>query len=149
MRWLVNDEVIEVGGMGNKVLTRDTGYGFDDTFISLLRFSRGALGKCLSTYGPRRTKFHSLNVYGTSKTFVNDIPHGKLFTGDQPEDETAILTPYPGMKKGDLIPEFVDAIRAGKEPNVNAKDVFRVMDICFAAIEAAQSGRNIEVSYQI
>ena len=30
-----------------------------------------------------------------------------------------------GMKKGDLIPEFVQAIRDGTEPNVGARDVFR------------------------
>ena len=40
--------------------------------MTLLRFSSGALGKCLTTLGPRRTKFHSLNIYGTKKTFIND-----------------------------------------------------------------------------
>lgn len=149
MRWLLEDEVVEVGGMGNKVLTRDTSYKFDDTFISLLRFSRGSLGKCLTTLGPQRTKFHALNVYGTKRTFVNDIPNGKSFTGDQPEDESVVKTPYPGMKKGDLIPDFIEAVRAGREPNVSARDVFRVMDICFAAAEAASSGHNVKVTYQL
>lgn len=149
MRWLIGQEVVEICGMGNKVLTRDSNYGFDDTFINLLRFDGGAIGKCLTTLGPRRTKFHSLNVYGSKKTFANDLPNAKLFDGDALENESVVETPYPGMKKGDLIPEFVQAIRAGTEPNVGARDVFRVMDICFAAWEASQSGRTIKVSYQI
>ena len=149
MRWLLEDEIVEVGGMGNKVLTRNTSYKFDDTFFSLLRFSNGALGKCLTTLGPQRTKFHALNVYGTKKTFINDLPHGKAFTGDQTADESPVTTPYPGMEKGDLIPDFIEAIRADREPNVSARDVFRLMDICFSAAEAAETGRNINVTYQL
>lgn len=149
MRWLLGQEVTEVSGMGTNILTRDSNYRFDDSFISLLRFDSGAIGKCLTTLGPQRTKFHSLNVYGTRKTFVNDIPNAKLFDGDGPENEHVVETPYPGMKKGDLIPEFVQAIRKDTEPNVGARDVFRVMDICFAAWEAIQSGQTQKVSYQI
>jgi predicted dehydrogenase len=149
MRWLIEDEIEEVAAMGNKVLTRDTAYKFDDTFFTLLRFSRGAMGKGLTTLGPQRTKFHALNVYGTKLTFINDMPTAKLFDGDEPVNESPIETAYPGMKKGDLIPEFIDAIRTGHEPNVSARDVFRIMDVCFAAREAAENRKTVTVSYQI
>jgi UDP-N-acetyl-2-amino-2-deoxyglucuronate dehydrogenase len=149
MRWLVGQEVVEVCGMGNKIFTRDSDYRFDDTFVNLLRFDGGTIGKSMSTFGPRRTKFHSLNVYGTKKTFVNDIPNARIFDGDQPENEHPVTTPYPGMEKGDLIPEFIAAVRQGREPNIGAKDVFRVMDICFSAWESVQSGRTVKVSYSI
>lgn len=149
MRWLLGQEVTEVCGMGNKVLTRDSDYRFDDTFVNVFRFSGGTLGKCMSTYGPQRTKFHSLNVFGSKRTFMNDIPNAKLFDGDQPENEQVVTTPYPGMKKGDLLPEFIEAIRAGHEPNVGSRDVFRVMDICFAASEAAATGRTVTVKFLI
>lgn len=149
MRWIVGQEVEEVCGMGNKVLTAGSNYRYEDTFINILRFEGGALGKCLTTYGPRRTKFHSLNVYGTKRTFVNDMPEGKLFDGDRPEDERAVTTPYPGMEKGDMIPDFIAAIREGREPEVGARDVFRVMDVCFAAWESVRSGRTVKVDYLI
>ncbi|MDA1131667.1 MAG: Gfo/Idh/MocA family oxidoreductase [Proteobacteria bacterium] len=149
MRWVLDQEVVEVGCMGNNVLTRDSKYKYDDTFLTMMRFSGGAIGKCLTTLGPRRTKFHALDVYGTKRTFLNDMPHAKLFDGDQPEDQSVMDTPYPGMEKGDLIPEFVDAIRQDREPGVGARDVFRVMDICFAAYEAAQAKRTVPVSYLI
>lgn len=149
MRWLLDREVVEVCGMGNKVLTRNSAYRFDDTFINVLRFEGGALGKCLTTFGPQRTKFHSLSVYGTRKTFVNDISDAKLFDGDAPENEHVVATPYPGMEKGDLIPDFIGAIREDREPSVGARDVFRVMDICIAARESAETGHTVKVSYQI
>ncbi len=154
MRWVMNEEIDEVSCMGSNVLTRRSGYRYDDTFVALLRFSGGALGKCLTTFGPRRTKFHSLNVYGTKKTFVNDMPDAKLFSGDRPADEEMLSNEderwrYPGMEKGDLIPDFIAAIREGREPDVGARDVFRVMDVCFAAREAAIAGRSVRVSYLI
>ena len=149
MRWLLGHEVVEVCGMGNKVLTRNSAYQFDDTFINLLRFEGGALGKSLTTLGPQRTKFHSLTVYGTRKTFVNDMPDAKLFDGDAPENEHVVTTPYPGMEKGDLIPDFIAAIREDREPPVGTRDVFRVMDICMAARESAETGRTVKVGYLI
>ena len=149
MRWILGQEITEVCGMGNKVLTRNTAYKFDDTFLHLLRFEGGAIGRCLSTLGPARTKFHELTVYGSKRTFVNDLPFGKAFSGDRPEDESVVETPYPGMEKGDLIPDFIDAIDTGREPNVTAKDVFRVMDICFAAMDSVEQRKTVSVSYMI
>ena len=154
MRWMMNEEIDEVSCMGSDVSTRGSGYRYDDTFVALFRFSGGALGKCLTTLGPRRTKFHSLNVYGMKKTFVNDMPDAKLFSGDRPADEELLSNEderwrYPGMEKGDLIPDFVAAIREGREPEVGARDVFRVMDVCFAAREAAETGRTVKVDYLI
>lgn len=149
MRWLIDDEIEAVASMGNNIRSRESTYRYDDCIVSLLKFSRGATGKTLSTLGPRRTKFHALNVFGSEKTFVNDIPQAKLFDGDQPENEYAVETPYPGMQKGDLLPDFVEAIRSGQEPNVSARDVFRVMDVCLASAEALTAGRTIEINYQI
>ena len=34
MRWLIGQEVIEVNGMGNKLLTKDTSYKFDDIIMN-------------------------------------------------------------------------------------------------------------------
>lgn len=149
MRWLFNDEVTEVCSMGTHIRTRETAYRYDDTIVSLLRFAHGAMAKSLTTFGPRRTKFHALNVYGTERTFINDLPHAKLFSGDAATDEEVVSTPYPGMMKEDLIPDFLSAIREDREPNVSARDVFRVMDICFAAVEGLGTGRTTPVSYTV
>ncbi|MCW0234935.1 MAG: Gfo/Idh/MocA family oxidoreductase [Ferrovibrio sp.] len=149
MRWIVGAEVAEVATFGNKILTRDTSYRFDDTFLTMLKFQNQTLGKCLTTLGPARPKFHALNVYGTKRSFENDTPDAKVFSGDQPENESKVVTPYPGMEKGDLIPEFVEAISNHRQPNVNHIDVFRVMDVCFAAMEAAEQRRTISISYLI
>jgi predicted dehydrogenase len=150
MCWLVNDEVVEVSGMGSKILTRDCAtFPYPDTITNLLRFSRGAIGKTMTTFGPKRPHFHALNVFGTKKAFVNDQPNARLFDGADEEDVHAFTEPYPAYEKGNLLPDFIAAIRNGHEPNVTSRDVFRVMDICFACWEAADTGRTVRVSYTI
>jgi UDP-N-acetyl-2-amino-2-deoxyglucuronate dehydrogenase len=146
MRWMIGDEVTEVTAFGNDVLTRQSPYNFVDTIVGLLRFKNGALAKCATTFGPQRTKFHALNVYGTKATFVNDIPDAKQFTSDDPADERSITTPYPGMAKGDMLPEFIEAIRTGGRPGVTEVDIFRVMAICFAIWESVTKRQIVQVA---
>ncbi len=147
MRWLIGREVEEVCGMSNKLHTRASAYRFDDVFVNLLRFDGGALAKTLTTFAPRRPKFHALSVYGTRRCFVNDLGAARLYDGDDPDGGEAITAPYPGVGKGGLIGDFVAAIREGREPEVRAADVFRVMDVCFAAEESVRARRTQKVSY--
>ena len=149
MRWLLGQEVIEVTGMGTDKLTAGSRYRYPDTIVNLLRFAEGALAKTLTTLGPRRPQIHALSIYGTRSTFVNDMPDGKLFRGDQADDEETMSVPYPAIAKSDLLPDFIGAVREGREPDVSAKDVFRVMDVCFAAWESVQAKRAVQVSYMI
>ncbi|MGE0254638.1 MAG: Gfo/Idh/MocA family protein [Alphaproteobacteria bacterium] len=149
MRWLIGQEIVEVASMGTAIRSRGTAYRYEDCITSLLRFDSGATGKTLTTFGPRRTQLHALNVYGTKRSFVNDTPDARLYDGDRPENVQTVTTPYPGMAKGDLLPDFISAIREDREPDVGARDVFRIMDVCLAAWEALAARRTIEVSYQI
>ncbi len=149
MRWLLDDEFTEAAAMSNNVLTKNSSYRFPDFFVALLRAKSGAVAKCATSLGPQRTKFHALNVYGSKLTFVNDLPNAKLFSSDRPEDETPMTAAYPGMEKGDLLPDFIEAIRNDRPPNVNERDIFRIMDVCFAVREAAEKGRTVPISYLI
>jgi predicted dehydrogenase len=149
MRWLLGQEVTEVTGMGSDKLTAGSRYRYPDTIVNLLRFAGGALAKTLTTLGPRRPQIHALSVYGTQATFVNDMPEAKLFRGDTADDEGAMSVRYPAIEKSDLLPDFIAAVREGREPDVSPKDVFRVMDICFAAWESVQAKRAVQVSYMI
>lgn len=148
MRWMMDQEITEVCAMGSDVLTRNTSYAYPDTITALLKFESGATGKCTTSLGPQRTKFHSLNVYGTKKTFTNDMPDAKIFSGDDPDKDVEEMTvPYPAMEKGDLLPDFIDDIRNNRKPLVNEIDIFRVMDVCFASWEAVQKGKSVRVDY--
>jgi UDP-N-acetyl-2-amino-2-deoxyglucuronate dehydrogenase len=149
MRWIKGKEISEVCSLGSDILTRNSGYRFPDTISALMQFDDGATAKCTAMVGPQRTKFHSLNIYGSKATFVNDIPEGKFFTSDDSADERKVTTSYPGMNKGDMLPELVNAIRTGGRPEVDEIDIFRVMDVCFAVNDALEGKRTVSVNYMI
>ena len=149
MRWLLDEEIIEVCGMSNKKLTRGSKFNFDDTVSNLLKFKSGTVGRTTSNLGAQRPQIHGLSVYGTEKSFINDTPHAKLFHGDNSEDIEIVETNYPGIDKFGLLPDFISSIRNGDEPEVSAKDVFRVMDICFACYESLKAKKTVNVDYLI
>lgn len=150
MRWIIGEEVTEVTGMGAKKLTRGGSYAYPDTITSLLRFDSDAMAKSTTTFGAPREKFHRLNLYGTQLSFENGFPEGVIFHGDQPEDREEFTVPYrPTAGKGDLLPDFIASIREDREPIVSHRDVYRVMDICFACWESVQNRRSVDVSYTL
>ena len=149
MRWLLDEEIVEVCGMSNKKLTRGSKFNFDDTVTNLLKFKSGTVGRTTSNLGAQRPQIHGLSVYGTEKSFINDTPHAKLFHGDNSEDIEIVETNYPGIDKFGLLPDFISSIRSGDEPEVSAKDVFRVMDICFACYESLKAKKTVNVDYLI
>ena len=149
MRWLLDEEIVEVCGMSNKKLTRGSKFNFDDTVTNLLKFKSGTIGRTTSNLGAQRPQIHGLSVYGTEKSFINDTPHAKLFHGDNSEDIEIVETNYPGIDKFGLLPDFISSIRNGDEPEVSAKDVFRVMDICFACYESLKAKKTVNVDYLI
>ena len=53
--------------------------------------------------------------------------------------------PYTVMS----VPDIVAAIREGREPNVSVRDIFRVMDVCFACYDSLEARRTVPVSYLI
>lgn len=149
MRWICGEEVTQVTAMAAKKLTRGTAFPYPDTMACLLRFESDLLGKSTTSFGTQRPIMHTLNLYGSKASFENAVPDALLFSGDRQEDLTLVDDPYPAIEKGDLLPKFVEAIRNGTEPPVTARDVYRVMEICFACWESVQQGRQIDVSYTL
>lgn len=150
MRWILGAEVREVCGMGNKILTRGSHFPHPDTLTHLLKFDNDVMAKTTTTFGPQRPQMHRLNVFGSRMTFENDRPVGKIYHSDDPAAAPDIVdTPYLSMEKGDLLPDFIDAIRNDREPNVGAEDVFRVMDVCFACWQSIEQKRTVDVAYMM
>ena len=146
----MSEEIKEVTSMGTSIPVKNSNYKWMDTITSLLKWENGATGKTTTCLAPIRNKFHSLNIYGTKKTFINDRPSGKLFTtaGDN-VSYIKVKDPYPGMAKGDMLPDFINSIRKKNKPDVNEIDIFRVMTVCFGIWEATKKKKTIDLKYMI
>lgn len=139
LTWFADDEVVSVSAMGGNLATGGAGR-FDDANVLLLRYAGGATAKVMAVLAPRHPQFHAVRVFGTRATFENRLGDGVWFTGDDPAAALAVTEPYPGYDKGDLLPDFVAAIREGRQPLVSAREVFHVMDVCLAALESRAAG---------
>jgi len=146
--WLTGDTVEEVTAYGNQIASKGSKFRYNDCVVSLLKFRSGMIGKVTVDFGGVMPHFHSLNLYGTKATFVNDQGPGKLFESRDPKAQPKeILDAYPGVKKGDLLYRFIDSIVNGSEPEVSAEDVFRAMSVCFAIEESAKRQSPVRVHY--
>jgi predicted dehydrogenase len=141
--WLTGRRIVEVAAIGNRISSAGSAFRHDDQVAALLRFQDGITGTVIANFGCVRPHGHGLVICGTRATFVNDEPHGRLFTSRDPQKPPhQITTPHPGAAKGDLIASFLDGILGRGEPVVTTQDVFETMSVCLA-IEKARRDRTI------
>jgi predicted dehydrogenase len=144
--WLIEDEVVEVNGFGNKIVTRKTKFQFDDMVVAILRLKRGALVKITANFGCRRPHFHALEIYGTKKTFINRCDSAEVYMSSEKGHAPELIeTPYRDYNKPDLICSFIDSILKRGNPIVSAADIFRTMDTCFAIEESVHTGKSVQL----
>lgn len=145
--WLTGERVVEVSSYGNRVASRGSQFQRDDFVVSLLKFESGKLGKISANFGCVAPHFHTLVIYGTKATFINDVESGKLITSRDPAQAAREITvEYPGTHKGDLLYSFVDSIVKDTRGEVNADDVFEAMSVCFAIEKSLSRGRPVAVT---
>ncbi len=75
LRWLLDDEVVEVMGMANNIAFPK--YPESDTNVVLLRFRSGIVGKVVTAFGFGRPQDHSVRVYGNEKCIENNLLFSK------------------------------------------------------------------------
>jgi predicted dehydrogenase len=140
--WMAGKRVTDVAAFGNNICTRDTQFGFDDLTAAILRFEDGQVAKVSANFGCVMPHFHRLIIYGTNGTVENDFDAARLWKSRDPQVAPQLLdTPYPGVQKGGLIRNFVDAVIDGARLLVSQEDLFHTMAVCFAIDSAKADGK--------
>jgi predicted dehydrogenase len=148
MMWMLGARVSEVAAVGSRIAGAGTQVQFDDAVTAILRFDNGAIGTLSSNFGCVYPHFHQFVAYGTKATFENRPDAGLLFTSRDPAvPPQRIETPYPGVHKGGLIGNFVDAILGRAAVLVTHQEVFDCMAVCFAIEEALRKRAPVAVQY--
>lgn len=147
--WLTGMYPIEVKGYGNQIATHSSGFRFDDFVVLLLKFEDGMIAKVSANGGCVHPHFHKVAIYGTKRTFINDVSGGKLVSvRDSTHTFSDISEEYPGKDKGDVIYSFIDSIlNTDSKAIVSLEDVFKTMSVCFAAEESIKENNCVAVKY--
>jgi predicted dehydrogenase len=145
--WLTRERVVEVIAMGNGIASADSDFHGHDMVSALLRFESGLVGKISANFGCVFPHFHRLLVYGTQATFENGRDAAFMWRSRDPDVAPELVTSaYPGVDKGDLIPNFVDAILGRDSAIVTESDVLATMAVGLAIDRSIIEGRAVKVA---
>ena len=146
VRWLTGDEIVKVCAVGAKTATKDSEFKFNDVVTSIIEFKSGLTGKIGMNFSCVSPHFHQLSIYGEKATFQNDLPEARRYISRDPEiPYETIDSDYPGMAKGDLLYDFVDAIINERQPIISKDEVFRTMEVCFAIEKSSYTFESVTV----
>src|SRR5206468_3305805 len=113
---------------GNRIATRGSAFKHLDFVTATIENAGGSTMKVNANLGCVSPHFHGVRIYGTSGTFVNGLPDGRLYRpAPDGAAEESVTTAYPGAGKGDLLYSFVDACLGRGEPAVTERDVFAAL----------------------
>ena len=147
--WITGQRVVQVAAFSNGIATDRSTFPGHDMAAALLRFETGMTGTVTANFGCVRPHGHGLTICGTEATFVNDDPHGRLYTSrDASSDPQVISAAHPGAEKGDLIANFLDTILRRAEPQITEDEIFQAMCVCFAIQRAQREQQVVEVEYE-
>ncbi len=139
--WLSGRRVVEVVALGNKICS--VGYSFNspDLVVAIIRFDDGMLGKLSANFGCVYPHFHKVSVYGTEATFENGPVEASLIRSrDRNVKPEQLDAAYPGIEKGDLIPNFIDSIRGTACAEIEEDELFAAMEVCLAIDRSWREG---------
>jgi predicted dehydrogenase len=147
--WITGDKVIEVTAMGTDIATQNTKFKYHDTVVGLLRFNSGMIGKITANFACVYPHYHNLSLYGTESSFIQNHTSGAVIyeTNDPSESPVRVNDPYPGVVKGDMIPDFITSIIEQREPSVSKKEVFDAMSVSLAIEKSNNSKESVKVDY--
>jgi predicted dehydrogenase len=150
MLWLTGQRPASVTAVGNRICSRGTAFRYNDFAAATFVFPGGRdglVGRITANFGCVHRHHHVVRVFGTKGTFIYDDVGARVHRSKDAGASAEFLTesPLPGSK-GDLIPPFVDAIRAGTIDPAAAQHDFDVISACLGADAAIREmdGKDIE-----
>ncbi len=156
MRWLLQDEVVEVTAYSNHM--SEPLLPLDDCYVAIMKFAGGALGRLSAAAGSRGKVPDGghLKVRGTA---------GSLWNNQLYRDDNQYHSPHPirdfGYETKHIGPRvwnttqvhywaeqaqhFLDCVQGKAEPMTSVLDSARVVAALTACVESARTGRPVAV----
>ena len=163
MLWLTNQKITEVFSYGNNIQSKNSDFKYDDMIVATMKFSSGMVGSLNVNLGCVHPHFHSLELYGTHASFINDFNYAKFYNSRDSKNinDNMLLNPnvadYNGLtklntsysvpNKGIHLNDFINSILSGESPAVSSQEIFDALSICFAIEKSINQSKAVRVNY--
>jgi predicted dehydrogenase len=153
IRYLLNDEIAEIGGfMGTLDKKLENGQPIDvcDNLLSIIKMKSGAIGTLSVSwtyYGPENNCTTIYCEKGIIKIY-GDPDYQIIITkenGDQTFLKVGSLQTNDSQSNSFTIDAFIDSIRNHTTPPVTGEDGYQGMKIVLAAMESSEKGTNVKL----
>lgn len=149
LRYLMDDEAVEVTAYSNTSKTNPYQYEYDPNVVTIVRFAGGAIGKVASLVEARMPYVFNVQLFGDKGTIRNN----QLFTTEWPGQNGWATIPAVLPDSGDVthhpfqieVDHFVECIRTGKESHASVAGTYKSHEICLAADLSAAEGRPVRL----
>lgn len=156
MLWLTGQRPDVVSAIGNRICTRDKGFGGADFAAATMAFPTGLVGRITANFGCVHRHQHVVRIFGTKKTFVLDDAGARIMTARDPVVPGTPVPPPEKLRlaekpphKGVLIPDFVDGIVRKKSPrNADLSASLDAVAVAIGCDEATRTSSPTKIVYQ-
>ncbi|MBD1173880.1 Gfo/Idh/MocA family oxidoreductase [Pelagibacterales bacterium SAG-MED01] len=145
--WMVESHIVEVKSYGNKFCTNKSAFKYNDCTVSLLKFANGMIAKISSNFGCVYPHFHKLAIYGTKKTFENDIENIRIFKSKSKNIVKKTKNNYKNYYKGNAIKFFLESIGKQSLRKKLIERVFYSIKVCFAIERSIKNNKTVKINY--
>ena len=146
--WISKKRVVEVIGLANKIVSKNTKFKFPDMVSSLLRFEDDLIGKVSANFGSVTPHHHRVSVYGSQATFFNTYESGIIYNErENANNKLEIKHTFDNKMKLNILKSFISSIIDNTTPDVTGKEVIDVMSISLAIEKSLYSKKWEKVNY--
>jgi len=146
--WLTGERPSRASAAGNRISTAGSGFRYDDFRAATLEFDSGLVARISANFGCVHAHQHVVRVFGTRATFLHDDQGPRLHASREPGHAPLRLDlPALPAGKGELIPEFLDAVSGAQGYDGVTQSFFDGIAICLACDLAAQRRSPQDIEY--
>lgn len=137
-----------VHSCGNKIVTKEKNFRFNDFIQSTYSFDNGAVGKITANFGCVHKHQHIIKVFGTKKSFIYDDMGARIFSKRDPYDSKKMKIKkkiYDG--KACLLPEFFTKINNRKNYVNNIINELNLISACVYSEQSILKKKQVKIRY--
>jgi len=113
---------------GNKISTKNSNFKFNDSVTSILKFENDISMNLTSNFGCVLPHHHTLKIYGTKLTFVQEFNNCKIFDSRNKKSKPRIINfKYKKKDKSKILNSFINSLLYKRKSIVSQKDVLHSM----------------------